>query len=293
MKPPRFEYVDPSTLTEALRFLAEHRDEAKPLAGGQSLVPLLNYRLARPKYLLDLNRIPTLGYISEDGSGVLEIGAMARHREVESSSTVRARCPLLSEATRLIGHAAIRNRGTFGGSLAHADPAAELPVAVTALGGEVVLQSARQRRVLSVKNFVRSYLTTALEPDELLVAVRVPALPPRAGCGFLEISRRRGDFALVCAAATITLDVDGVCSAASVVLGGVGPAPVRVESVELLVGARPSEKAFQEVASAAKTTVEPESDVHATSEYRRHVSAVLAQRVLAVAYDRALRRANE
>ena len=195
------------------------------LAGGQSLVPLLNFRLVRPAYLVDLNEIAGLDGIRLD-DGHLAIGAMTRQRAVETSGLVRQRCPLLAEAMPQIGHVQIRNRGTIGGSLAHADPAAELPAVVAALDGELVLRSARGQRMLKPEQFFVAYLTTAAEPDELLVEVRLPAMPPRTGSAFLEVSRRHGDFALVGVAATVTLDADGVCTGGALALTGVGPTPV-------------------------------------------------------------------
>jgi CO/xanthine dehydrogenase FAD-binding subunit len=288
MKPPRFDYLVPRTIDEALGILAEHGEQAKVLAGGQSLVPLLNFRLVRPAHLVDLNEVPGLaGIRAEDGR--LAIGAMTRQRAVESSGLVSERCPLLHEAMPLIGHVQIRNRGTIGGSLAHADPAAELPAVVAALEGEVVLQSARGRRVLSAADFFVGYLTTAAEPAELLVEVRLPVMPPRTGSAFLEVSRRHGDFALVGVAATVTLDGAGVCTAARVALTGVGPTPVVArDAVRALVGAPPSPEALEDVARRVAEALRPDSDLHASSEYRKHVGGVLARRALARAAARAV-----
>jgi CO/xanthine dehydrogenase FAD-binding subunit len=287
MKPPPFEYFDPTSVEDALALLREHGDEAKVLAGGQSLVPLLNFRLARPRSLIDLNRIAALSYIKEEDGG-LAIGAMTRQRAVERSPVVRARCPLLAEAMPLIGHFQIRNRGTMGGSLAHADPAAELPAVVTALRGELVVRSATGERVLTPEKFFVSYLTTALEPAELLIEVRLPAQPPRTGWAFLEVSRRHGDFALVGVAALLTLDGAGVCTRAALALTGVGPTPMLAErAARGLIGQRPTPELFQEIGRRVSEGLQPDSDLHASAEYRKHVAGVLTHRGLARALERA------
>ncbi|MGH7312443.1 MAG: FAD binding domain-containing protein, partial [Candidatus Rokuibacteriota bacterium] len=225
MKPPTFDYLAPTSLDETLALLGELGERAKPLAGGQSLVPLLSFRLVRPQHVVDLNGVAALAGIRED-DGHLVIGAMTRQRAVETSALVRTRCPLLAQAMPQIGHAQIRNRGTIGGSLAHADPAAELPAVVAALQGELVIRSARGRRVLKPEQFFVGYLSTAAEPTELLVEVRLPVVPARTGTAFLEVSRRHGDFALVGVAATVTLDEAGVCTASAIALTGVGSTPV-------------------------------------------------------------------
>jgi len=287
MKPPPFEYLAPTTLDEALALLADLGDGARPLAGGQSLVPLLNFRLVRPRHLVDLNEITELAGIREH-DGRLVIGAMTRQRAVEQSAVVRRRCPLLADAMPHIGHVPIRNRGTVGGSLAHADPAAELPAVVAALGGEVVLRSARRARVLGADDFFVSYLTTAAEPDELLVEIRLPSAPPRTGTAFVELSRRHGDFALVGVAATVTLDEGAACTAASVALTGVGPTPVVArDAARVLVGTRLSAPDLEEAARRASEAVTPDGDLHASADYRRHLAGVLTRRSLARAAARA------
>src|SRR5437773_4608783 len=287
MKPPRFDYLSPRSIDEALGVLAQHGDEAKVLAGGQSLVPLLSFRLVRPAYLVDLNDVGGLSGIRLD-DGHLTIGAMTRQRAVETSPLVRQRCPLLAEAMPQIGHVQIRNRGTIGGSLAHADPASELPAVVAALDGELVLRSARGQRVLKPEQFFVSYLTTAAAPDELLVEVRVPVAPPRTGSAFLEVSRRHGDFALVGVAATVTVDEAGVCIAGAIALTGVGPTPVVArEAARALVGVRPVPAAFEEAGRRVAAGVTPDGDLHASSEYRQHLAGVLTRRALARAAERA------
>jgi CO/xanthine dehydrogenase FAD-binding subunit len=286
MKPPRFDYLLPRTLDEALGLLAQHGDEAKVLAGGQSLVALLNFRLVRPAHLVDLNDIPGLDGIRVE-QGWLAIGAMTRQRAAETSSVVRERCPLLSEAMPQIGHVQIRNRGTIGGSLAHADPAGELPAVVAALDGELVLRSRRGERRLAPHDFFVGYLTTAAAPDELLVEARVPVTPPRTGTAFMEVSRRHGDFALVGVAASITVDTGGVCTACAIALTGVGPTPVVArEASRALVGVKPTVDALADIGRRVASALTPDSDLHASAEYRQHLAGVLTRRALARALER-------
>ena len=286
MKPPRFEYLAPTSLDEALALLAEHGDGAKVLAGGQSLVPLLNFRLVRPAYLVDLNEITGLGYIRRE-NGQVAIGALTRQRAVETSPVIRELVPLLADAMPQIGHVQIRNRGTIGGSLAHADPAAELPAVVAALGGELVVRSARGQRTLRPEAFFVGYLTTAVEPTELVVEVRLPVAPPRTGTAFLEVSRRHGDFALVGVAASVTLDERGACTRCAIALTGVGPTPVVArEAARQLVGARPTPEVLEDAGRRAAADLEPDGDLHASSAYRKHVAGVLTRRALARAVER-------
>jgi CO/xanthine dehydrogenase FAD-binding subunit len=281
MKPPKFDYVLPRSLDEALGVLGRHGEEARVLAGGQSLVPLLNFRLVRPAYLVDLNEVPGLDGIRVEG-GRLVIGAMTRQRAVETSTVVRERCPLLAEAMPQIGHVQIRNRGTVGGSLAHADPAGELPAVVAALDGELVLRSARGERRLPAQEFFVAYLTTAAAPDELLVEARLPVTPPRTGTAFMEVSRRHGDFAIVGVAATVTVDEGGVCTACALALTGVGATPVVPRpAARALVGVTPTPDAFEEVARRVAGGLTPDSDLHASGDYRKHLAGVLTRRALA------------
>jgi carbon-monoxide dehydrogenase medium subunit len=287
MKPPRFDYEAPTTLAEALALLGRHGEQAKALAGGQSLVPLLNFRLTRPQVLVDLNGIPELAGIRE-ADGALAIGAMTRQRAVERSSFVAARCPLLADALPHVGHVQIRNQGTIGGSLAHADPAAELPAVVAALGGALVVRRAAGERVLAPDQFFVSYLTTTLEPGELLVELRLPVTPPRTGTAFVEVSRRHGDFALVGVAAVVTLDEAGVCVASALALTGVGPTPVVArDAAKALLGDRVTPAAMEEAGRRVQGSVRPDSDLHASAEYRTHVAGVLTRRALARALERA------
>ena len=281
MRPPPFSYADPSTVDEALGLLAEHGDDAEILAGGQSLVPLLNFRLARPTVIVDINRIADLAHI-EQRNGALEIGALTRHRAVEQSSLVREACPLLSEAIVHVGHVQIRNRGTVGGSLAHADPAAELAAVVTALGGSLRLRSASGERSLAPGDFFVSNLMTAIEPDEMLVAVELPAWPAGTATCFSEFSRRQGDFALAGAGAVITIGGDGRVERAGLALMGVGDRPFDGAAIanELLCGEKPSEAAAHAVAERVQSSVDPFSDIHAPADYRRHLAGVVTRRAL-------------
>jgi carbon-monoxide dehydrogenase medium subunit len=286
MKPPRFDYLVPRSLDEALGLLAQHGEEAKVLAGGQSLVPLLNFRLVRPAHVVDLNEVPGLDGIRVD-DGRLAIGAMTRQRHAETSALVRERCPLLAEALPQVGHVQIRNRGTIGGSLAHADPAGELPAVVAALDGELVLRSRRGERRLAPHDFFVGYLTTAAAPDELLVEARVPVTPPRTGTAFMEVSRRHGDFALVGVAATVTLDAGGVCTACAIALTGVGPTPVVArDAARALVGVKPTDDALMDVGRRVAGALMPDSDLHASADYRTHLAGVLTRRALARAAGR-------
>jgi CO/xanthine dehydrogenase FAD-binding subunit len=288
VKPPRFEYVAPTTVAEVVALLAEHGGEAKLLAGGQSLMPLLNMRLARPAVLIDINRVAGLDHIREAG-GRLAIGAMTRKRAVEDSALVRSRQPLLHAATRLVAHPQIRNRGTVGGSLAQADPAAEYPAVAVALDAELDAVGPRGRRTIAAADFFVTYLSTALEPAEVLIEARFPVLPERTGWAVTEISRRHGDFAITGVALTVTLDRSGRCAAARVVLFGVGPTPVRARAAEeVLVGAQPGDTVFAEAGrKASETATEPISDVHASADYRRHLAGILTRRGLGEAVARA------
>lgn len=285
MKPPPFEYHAPTALGEALELLGELGDEAKLLAGGQSLVPLLNFRLARPRHLVDLNGVGELAYI-QVREGTLHLGAMTRQRSLERSAAVAEGWPLLHAAVPYIGHVQIRNRGTVGGSLAHADPAAELPAVLTALDARMVVRSRSSQRVLSPQEFFLSYLTTSLDPEEMLVEVQVPP-QPKVGWAFQELSRRHGDFALVGAAVLVGLEGQ-VCSLCRIVLLGVGPTPMRAPSVEeALLGQRVSDALIASASSLVKGDIDPPSDVHASSEYRRQVAVVLVERTLKEALRRA------
>jgi CO/xanthine dehydrogenase FAD-binding subunit len=284
VKPAPFAYEEPRSVEEALELLARYGDEAKVLAGGQSLIPLLNFRLARPERLVDVNRIDELSYIRREG-GELHIGAVTRAVTLEHSPLVAARWPLLVEAARLVGHPQIRSRGTVGGSVAHADPAAELPAALTALGASFHARSERRSRTLAADELFVTHLTTALEPDELLVGITVPPLPQRTGTAIVEHTRVHGDFALGGAAVLVSLGEDGTCSRASIVLLAAAPTPLRaVGAEEVLAGTR---LADAEVAEAAELAA-GELDVSGSQRaHRRALAAELTRRALVLAVERA------
>jgi CO/xanthine dehydrogenase FAD-binding subunit len=285
MKPASFAYYDPTTTDEAASLLARFGDQARPLAGGQSLVPLMNFRLLRPAHVIDLNGVIELSYLRVENDE-LRIGATTRQRELERSPEVANRWPLLRDATAFIGHIQIRNRGTVGGSLAHAFPSAELPIAMVTLGASMVLRAQRLQRTVAAADFFLSYMTTALRPDELLIEVKVPALEANTGWSYQEVSRRHGDFALAGAAALMKLDGGGNINDARLTL--TGATPIRAEKAEAsLLGQKPSEPLFREAAERATEGLEQDSDIHASAEYRRSACAVLARRALTQAAQRA------
>jgi CO/xanthine dehydrogenase FAD-binding subunit len=287
MKPPRFQFCAPRILDEALTLLDQNREDTKVLAGGQSLVPLLNMRLAGPAYLVDINRISELNYI-EPEDGYLAVGATVRQRQVERSALVQEKHPLLVEVIKHIGHMQIRNRGTIVGSVAHADPAAELPALLTCLNGEVLAQSSHGERVIKAEEFFTGYLSTALDPGEMLTEVRFPWIAPKAGWAFMEFARRSGDYALVGAAAVLTPTEDDLCLSARIAYLGIAGSPVRGHAVEdVLVGTKLDEPTLDAAAELARTIVSDDmSDVHATAEYRGVLTAELTKRVLRAAWER-------
>jgi CO/xanthine dehydrogenase FAD-binding subunit len=280
MKPSRFEYFVPGDLKEAVDLLESHGDDAKILAGGQSLIPMMNFRLAQPKILIDLNRLPGLSYVRDEGD-TLAIGALTRIREIETSPLVRSRCPILSEAASFIGHVPNRTRGTVGGSVAHADPSAELPTVLTALQAEVKVVGPSGDQTYSPEDFFLSYLTTPLGPGDIVTEIRVPAPNPAPRWAFLELSRRHGDFAIVAVALLLNLAGDGVCSSARVAAGGVSETPLRARGAEdLLVGQRLTDELVEKAARAAAEETDPETDYHASAEYRREMTRVFTARAL-------------
>ena len=286
MKPPPFEYVAPRTLDEAVHELTESDGEAKVLAGGQSLVPLLNFRLARPARLVDLNRIPDLAYVTRRDGG-FAIGAMTRDATVERDRRMRVEVPLLDEAIRWVGHPAIRSRGTVGGNLAHADPAAELPAVAVCLDAQLTIAGPRGTRTVAADDFFLGYLTTALAPDEVLVESWYPAIPARTGHAWLEFARRHGDFALAGVAVSLTV-VDEQIEHARIVLTGVGGTPFRAREAETLLLGGPVHERSQAAADAVRSAIDPDADIHATKEYRVHLAGVLTERAVLIAYERAV-----
>jgi carbon-monoxide dehydrogenase medium subunit len=286
MKLPQVDYEAPTTVAEAVELLAEHRDEASVLAGGQSLIPLLALRLAYPDVLIDINGIDELSGVSA-ADGWVAIGAMTREYVAEESETVADTVPLLAAALPFIGHEAIRSRGTIGGSLAHADPAAELPAVARALDAEFVVRGPAGERVVPAAEWFEGYLTTSRRPDELLVEVRFPTAEPGSGVSFREVARRHGDFAIAGLATSVTLS-EGAISDARLAFAGMSDVPVRAVAAEdLLVGERPSAGLFEEAARRATDGIEPPGDLHGSPEYRKKVAAALVRRGLQAAVDNA------
>ena len=288
MKPAAFEYHAPRTVDEALALLAEHGGDAKPLAGGQSLVPTMNFRLAQPAALVDLNGIEELFYIREDESG-LRCGAMTRQRTVERSPLAQRLSPLLHEVMPHIAHAQIRNRGTIGGSLAHADPAAELPALALALDARMFVRSITDARWIAAQDYYVGLFATAMQPEEMLIEVAFPTLPLRSGWAFDEVARQHGNYALCGAAAVVALSDKGAVESARLVFLSVGEGPVEAaQATALLVGERPTPAAIRAASeTAAMQEIDPVGDIHAGPAFRRHLAQVLANRVLTRATERA------
>ena len=285
MKPSAFRYHCPASLDEALSLLAEHADLAKPIAGGQSLVPMMNLRMAQPAELVDLTGLAGLEYVRDDGR-FIEIGALTRHQTLADSELVRRRCPLLAEAASGIGHYAIRQRGTLGGSLAHADPAAQLPLVAVTLGAEIELASRRGRRVLAAAGFFVSVMTTALAADELIVSVRFPATLANEGTAFRLFNRRRGDFAIVAVAAGLRLRGEQV-ERLRLGVGGVEPVPVLLADLAARQAGRTADAAWvAEMAAAARAAVDAQEDARIPALYRRELTEVLVARALGAAIER-------
>jgi carbon-monoxide dehydrogenase medium subunit len=269
--------------------LAQYGYEAKLLAGGQSLIPTMNFRLAQPGVLIDLNRIPNLGYIMPTEGGGIRIGAMTRQRQVERSPLVAERTPLIAATMPHIAHVQIRNRGTIGGSLAHADPAAELPAVASALQATIVTRGPKGERRLTAGDFYIGLFATALEPDEILKEIEVPQQPAHSGFAIQEIARRHGDYALAGVAVCVHVDESARCRAARIVYFSVGEGPVLAESAAaLLLGQRATAASIEAAAQqAANGDLDPPSDIHASSHYRRHLAGVLGRRALTEAFGRA------
>jgi aerobic carbon-monoxide dehydrogenase medium subunit len=287
MKPSAFDYYAPDSLEEALALLAEHSGDAKPLAGGQSLIPAMNFRVLQSALLVDLNRLSTLDSIHLV-DGELRIGSMTRQRRIERDPLVAQLAPLLHETMPYIAHPQIRNRGTLGGSLVHADPAAELPVIAVALNARLRVQSATGARWLAAQEFFLDMFTTALQPDELLVEIAFPRLPTGAGWSFMEFARRHGDYALIGVAAWITLDDRGLCREARLVYLNAGNGPIDAQSAaQLLLGREMSIEAIAAATAAADHEIEPTGNVHCTPAYQRHLARVLTRRALLQASARA------
>jgi CO/xanthine dehydrogenase FAD-binding subunit len=288
MKPAPFKYIAATSLEHALSLKGEYGDDAKFLAGGQSLMPTMNFRLAQPTILIDLNRIEGLGAIRPCNAGGAHIGALTRYRTLERDSGFAQMFPLIAEALPHIAHPQIRNRGTIGGNLSHADPASELPAIMVALGARFRIQAAKQERWIEAPDFFLGALTTDLQPDEMLVEVELPLSKPRTGSCFMEIARRRGDFAIAGVAAMMTLGEQDECTHVRLTFCGVGETPIDASQVaDPLIGRAPTEAAICEIAASVQAMIDPGGSVHATADYQRHVAGVLTERALQTAHQRA------
>ena len=286
MIPAQFDYVAPTTLDEALSLLAEHADDAKILAGGHSLIPAMKLRLAQPALLIDIGRVRSLSYIREEGGQIL-VGALTTHYQIESSARLRDICPLLPECAASIGDVQVRNKGTIGGSLAHADPAADWPAAAVALRAELVAASARGERVIAADDFFVDMLTTALRPDEVLREIRIKAPTARTGQSYMKVHHPASGFAVVGVAVTLTLGGEGKCSSVGVGITGVATKAYRAAQVEsALAGATPDEQTIADAASHAADGVDANGDIYASADYRRHLAAVYTRRAVAAAVAR-------
>jgi aerobic carbon-monoxide dehydrogenase medium subunit len=286
MKPAPFKYVAARSITEALGLKAMHGDEAAFLAGGQSLIPAMNFRLARPAVLIDINPLVALDGIRPHERGTLRIGALTRHRTLERDPVIARHQPLLDEALPHIAHLQIRNRGTLGGNLAHADPASELPAIMLALDAKLRAQSIGGERWIEASAFFKAALTSTLRADEMLVEIEIPALPQRCGTCFVEVARRRGDFALIGVAALIVISQAGICSQARLAYCGAGDTPVRVEAARALVGGIITADTIRSAAAAAAHELDPPGNVHAGKDFQRHLAGVLTRRALVTAFER-------
>ncbi|MEA2878115.1 MAG: 3-oxo-Delta1-steroid hydratase/dehydrogenase medium subunit [Hyphomicrobiales bacterium] len=286
MKPPAFEYRVAESVEAAVAMLADAGGDAKVLAGGQSLVPMLNFRLLRPAILVDINRIPGLASIEEEGDAI-RVGALTRHYQLETSAVIATHLPVLRAAMAHVAHLAIRNRGTIGGSLTHADPAAELPMMALLLDATISVESPKGRRTVAARDFFLGALSVALEPDELVTEVVFPKLPPNTGWGFEEVSRRHGDFALAAVGVTLTV-TDGTIAQARIAIAGADERAVRASEAEaLLKGQALEAKLLDAACGAARAAVNPNTDLHASAGYRRHLVGVLTGKALSVAWERA------
>lgn len=293
MKPAAFSFARAESVEDALALLNLYGTESKLLAGGQSLIPMLNFRLARPSVLIDINHLRSLRFIREQPHHILEVGATARQRDVESSDLVASRCPLLAAAVRHVGHRQIRNRGTIGGSLAHADPAAEIPLAMVALGGQVVARSAQATRPIAASDFFEGLWETALRPGEIIEAARFPAMPPSMGWSFREVAHRAGDFAIVAAAVTLTAQSSGQIATCSIALSGADSRPLRLAELERsLVGTECDEQTLRNVPQFAGA-IRFRDDLRGSEEYRRNVAVHLIRDGLTRAYAMATQPASQ
>jgi carbon-monoxide dehydrogenase medium subunit len=288
MKPAPFEYYAPDSLEQAVELFGQYNGEAKILAGGQSLVPAMNFRVVQPSVLIDLNQVGELSYIREDGE-VIRIGSMARERHLEFDSSIAKWTPLLHEAVPFIAHPQIRNRGTIGGSIVHADPAAELPVLMTALNARLKARNASSERWIDAQDFFAGMFTTALAADEILVEIELPFMPVHTGWSFMEVAPRAGDYAMMGVAALLTLDEDGKCKQARLVYLNAGDGPIEAKEAEkLLEGETLGDNSIESAAAlASEKEINPFGNMHASADFQRHLAKVLTQKALKLAKQRA------
>lgn len=287
MIPRSFEYYSPRTLDEAIALLQKHGPDAKLLSGGQSLIPMMKLRLVSPEYIVDINRIPDLDYISEDG-GQLKIGALAREHEIESSDVVKKRLPILSDTAKVIADPLVRSQATICGNLAHGDPANDHPATMLALGASVVATGPKGKREIAIEDFFPALFTTALEPEEILTEIRIPFPPPRSGGAYLKLERKVGDFATAGVAVQLTLDDSGTCTRAGIGLTNVGLTPIKAKQTEaFLAGKKLDDAAIQKAAEIAASESQPMDDIRGSADYKRDLVRVLTERALATAVSRA------
>ena len=286
MIPPSFEYLRPNTIPEAIAMLQQHGDAAKILSGGQSLIPMMKLRLARPAILIDINRISGLSHIKEEG-GYLKIGGLTREAELEVSPLVRSKYPILADTTHVIADPQVRNLATVGGNLAHGDPANDHPATMIALGAQVVANGPKGERVIPIENFFVSLFTTALNPDEILTEIRVPVPPPRSAGAYLKLERKVGDFATAAVAVQVTLDEKGACQKVGMGLTNVGATPVKARKAEdFLRGKKLDDDAITEAAQLAADQAEPSADLRGPVEYKKGLVKELAKRALQLTRER-------
>jgi aerobic carbon-monoxide dehydrogenase medium subunit len=287
MIPPAFEYVRPNTLPEAIAFLQQFGDDAKILSGGQSLIPMMKFRLARPSHLIDINRISGLSYIKEEG-GYLKIGGLVREAELEDSALIRQKYPILFDTSRVIADPQVRNMATLAGNLAHGDPANDHPATMMALGAEVVAVGPQGERVIPVNGFFITLFTTDLQHDEIVTEIRIPIPPPRSGGAYLKLERKVGDFATAAVAAQVTVDEGGICQKAGIALTNVGATPIKAaKAEEFLQGKTLDEASITQAAQLAAEAAQPSSDLRGPEEYKRGMVKELTRRALMRAYERA------
>ena len=287
MKPAPFKYIAAASLDQALSLKAEYGDEARFLAGGQSLIPAMNFRLARPAVLIDINALSELAGIDRSEGDTVRVGAMTRYRALERDTSFLKSCPLFADALPHIAHPQIRNRGTIGGNFSQADPASELPAVAIAMQARMKIRSKQSERELSASEFFVDLLTTSLETDEMLVEVAFPAEKPRSGSCFMEVARRRGDFALAGIAAIVSLDEQGQCAQVRLALCGVGETPVDASAAAAsLIGQRCTDRAIEAVATEVQGMIAPSGSIHASADYQRHIAGVLTRRALNSAHER-------